>query len=56
LVVWKIFGDPFESLVNLCKTSNISFFMQSLYLHGYYVNGNGNADEAAPSGLEKTTN
>jgi meckelin len=43
-VIWRIFGDPFESLVDLCKTSNLSLFMQSSLFHGYYINGKSNAE------------
>jgi meckelin len=43
-LIWRVFGDPFESLVDLCVTSNLSLFMQSSLFHGYYINGKSNAE------------
>jgi hypothetical protein len=38
-VASRLFGDPFESLVQLCSAANISILMKTSLFHGFYVNG-----------------
>jgi meckelin len=44
-VVWKFFGDPFEGVVDTCKTTEVSLFVQTSLAHGHYINGHPGAQQ-----------